>query len=184
MLPIRDHNPSGRVPYITWMLMAANIGIFVLYGFGSDQAIYDVYLEWALIPARISFGEGYYTFVSSQFLHGGVMHLAGNMLFLWIFGDNIEDEMGAPALPWFLPAQRDRRRRIAIRIRHRQPRADGGGLGGNRRGDGRVPVAVPQSAGRHLYLFHRVFPHLSDPGVDHADALVRTAVLWRDHGRS
>jgi membrane associated rhomboid family serine protease len=103
MLPIRDHNPSGRVPYITWMLMAANIGIFVLYGFGSDQAIYDVYLEWALIPARISFGEGYYTFVSSQFLHGGVMHLAGNMLFLWIFGDNIEDEMGhLPYLGFYL----------------------------------------------------------------------------------
>lgn len=95
MLPIRDHNPSGRTPYITWMLMAANIGIFITYGFLPAERVYQaVFVDWALIPARISFGEGYYTFVTSQFLHGGWMHLAGNMLFLWIFGDNIEDELG------------------------------------------------------------------------------------------
>ncbi|MEP1520362.1 MULTISPECIES: rhomboid family intramembrane serine protease [Ascidiaceihabitans] len=95
MLPIRDHNPSGRTPYVTWLLMVANIGIFLSYGFNDPEAIYRaVYVDWALIPARISFGEGYYTFITSQFLHGGWMHLAGNMLFLWIFGDNIEDELG------------------------------------------------------------------------------------------
>ncbi len=96
MFPIRDHNPSGRTPYVTYGLMAANILIFLSYaGMMSDaRAINAFYIEWAFIPARISAGEGYYTLVSSMFLHGGWMHLAGNMLFLYIFGDNIEDEMG------------------------------------------------------------------------------------------
>ena len=103
MLPIRDHNPSGRIPYVTWALMAANIAIFLSYGMAEDRIVYGVYADWALIPARITFGEGYYTFVSSQFLHGGWMHLAGNMLFLWIFGDNVEDEMGhLPYLAFYL----------------------------------------------------------------------------------
>jgi membrane associated rhomboid family serine protease len=103
MLPIRDHNPSGRTPYVTFALMAANILIFLSYGMAEISTVNAVYYEWAMIPARISFGEGYYTFVTSMFLHGGWMHLAGNMLFLWIFGDNIEDEMGhIPYLIFYL----------------------------------------------------------------------------------
>ncbi|WP_339767836.1 rhomboid family intramembrane serine protease [uncultured Pseudosulfitobacter sp.] len=105
MFPIRDHNPSGRTPYVTYGLMAANILIFLSYvGLMSDaRAINAFYIEWAFIPARISAGEGYYTLVSSMFLHGGWMHLAGNMLFLFIFGDNIEDEMGhGPYLGFYL----------------------------------------------------------------------------------
>jgi membrane associated rhomboid family serine protease len=103
MLPIRDHNPSGRTPYVTFALMAANILIFLSYGMAEISTVNAVYYEWAMIPARISFGEGCYTFVTSMFLHGGWMHLAGNMLFLWIFGDNIEDEMGhIPYLIFYL----------------------------------------------------------------------------------
>ncbi|UOA26736.1 rhomboid family intramembrane serine protease [Pseudosulfitobacter sp. DSM 107133] len=105
MLPIRDHNPSGRTPYVTYGLMAVNILIFLSYaGMISDaRAINAFYIEWAFIPARISAGEGYYTLVSSMFLHGGWMHLAGNMLFLYIFGDNVEDEMGhLPYLGFYL----------------------------------------------------------------------------------
>ncbi|MBM2294138.1 rhomboid family intramembrane serine protease [Sulfitobacter pseudonitzschiae] len=105
MFPIRDHNPSGRTPYVTYGLMAANILIFLSYaGMMSDaRAINAFYIEWAFIPARISAGEGYYTLVSSMFLHGGWMHLAGNMLFLYIFGDNIEDELGhGPYLGFYL----------------------------------------------------------------------------------
>jgi membrane associated rhomboid family serine protease len=52
------------------------------------------FMQWGLVPARIGYGEGYETFVTSMFLHGGWMHLLGNMLFLYIFGDNLEDEMG------------------------------------------------------------------------------------------
>ncbi|MEP2639913.1 rhomboid family intramembrane serine protease [Roseobacter sp.] len=96
MFPIRDHNPSGRTPYITYLLMAANIGIFLSYVgvMQNTQLINEVWYNWALIPARLNNGEASYTVISSMFLHGGWMHLAGNMLFLYIFGDNIEDELG------------------------------------------------------------------------------------------
>jgi membrane associated rhomboid family serine protease len=105
MLPIRDHNPSGRIPYITYALMAANIVIFLSYvgAFSDVAAINAVYLNWGMIPAQISAGQGFHTMFTSMFLHGGWMHLAGNMLFLWIFGDNIEDEMGhLPYLGFYL----------------------------------------------------------------------------------
>ena len=95
MLPIRDHNPSGRTPYVVYALMALNIGVYLTYIGQPDQVVLqDVFLDWALIPARLSQGGGIETLVTSTFLHGGLMHLAGNMLFLWIFGDNLEDEMG------------------------------------------------------------------------------------------
>lgn len=96
MFPIRDHNPSGRTPFVTIALIAVNIVVFL--GFGafpqSDAAVLRVYADWALIPARITSGDGYETLVTSMFLHGGWMHLIGNMLFLWVFGDNIEDAFG------------------------------------------------------------------------------------------
>jgi membrane associated rhomboid family serine protease len=107
MFPIRDHNPSGRVPYITYALMAANIGIFLstLPISQSERALWDFYSAWALFPHRVMAGDGLNALLTSQFLHGGWMHLAGNMLFLWIFGDNIEDEMGhGPFLGFYLVA--------------------------------------------------------------------------------
>lgn len=96
MIPIRDHNPSNRVPYVTYALMAANILIFLSYSnlFSNDRALYAFFDAWALFPDRIARGEDLHGLVSTMFLHGGWMHLAGNMLFLWIFGDNLEDEMG------------------------------------------------------------------------------------------
>lgn len=96
MFPIRDHNPSGRTPVITYLLMAANIVIFLSYtGIMNDARAMNAFLlDWSMIPARLSTGDGLYTVISSMFLHGGWMHLAGNMLFLYIFGDNIEDALG------------------------------------------------------------------------------------------
>ncbi|MEP4198863.1 MAG: rhomboid family intramembrane serine protease [Aliishimia sp.] len=105
MLPIRDHNPSGRVPYVTYALLALNILIFLGYFvlLTDNAAINRFYYDWAMIPARVSSGEAYYTVITSTFLHGGWMHLAGNMLFLWIYGDNMEDEMGhLPYLGFYL----------------------------------------------------------------------------------
>lgn len=105
MFPIRDHNPSGRIPYVTYALMAANIGIFLSYVglFNDPRALNGFFFEYAAIPARISAGDGFGTLISSMFLHGGWMHLIGNMLFLWIFGDNVEDEMGhVPYLLFYL----------------------------------------------------------------------------------
>ena len=96
MFPIRDHNPSRGVPFVTYALIALNVGIWAWTAAAAqgDQATWELYRVWAMIPARISNGEGWLTLVTSTFLHAGILHLAGNMLFLWIFGDNLEDEMG------------------------------------------------------------------------------------------
>lgn len=96
MFPLRDHNPTGRVPYVTYAIMAANILIFFSYwGIMEDNArLYSFFAQWAFVPAEFSNGRGITGLFSSMYLHAGFMHLAGNMLFLWIFGDNMEDQMG------------------------------------------------------------------------------------------
>ena len=105
MLPIRDHNPSGRRPYVTYTLIVINLCIFLAFNLslGEGRALNLFFYEWGMVPAQISAGQDYSTLVTSQFLHGGIMHIAGNMLFLWIFGDNMEDEMGhIPFLLFYL----------------------------------------------------------------------------------
>ncbi|WP_090200579.1 rhomboid family intramembrane serine protease [Yoonia tamlensis] len=104
MLPFRDHNPSTRVPYVTIALIALNILIFVVsYALQTDREINRIFVEYGLIPARFHDGDGYATLISSMFLHSGFMHLAGNMLFLWIYGDNLEDKLGhLPFLGFYL----------------------------------------------------------------------------------
>ncbi|ABD56172.1 rhomboid family intramembrane serine protease [Jannaschia sp. CCS1] len=97
MFPIRDHNPSERTPFVTWALIVTNIVIFLLYypSIGGDEARLIVFYEtWGLVPQSVLNGGGAQSIVTSMFLHGGWMHLIGNMLFLWIFGDNLEDLMG------------------------------------------------------------------------------------------
>jgi len=95
MFPIRDHNPSGRTPYVTLVLIAINAVAFI--GFNTTLADWQLgrfFMEWGVTPARISSGQGYETLITHMFLHAGWMHILGNMLFLWIFGDNLEDQMG------------------------------------------------------------------------------------------
>ncbi len=96
MFPFRDHNPSSTTPVVTMTLIALNVLVFVLSlsATGSERATYAFYNDWALVPAYVTSGQHLYSVITSMFLHGGFMHLAGNMLFLWIFGDNLEDEMG------------------------------------------------------------------------------------------
>lgn len=96
MFPIRDHNPSENQPVVTIFLIAVNAVVFLISSslLQGDAALWAFYEQWAMIPARLSSGNGYYTLISSIFMHGGFLHLAGNLLFLWIFGDNLEDEMG------------------------------------------------------------------------------------------
>ncbi|WP_146347419.1 rhomboid family intramembrane serine protease [Phaeobacter marinintestinus] len=103
MFPIRDHNPSGRTPYVVYSLMAANILVYLGYFMLDNAAVNQLFYDWAIFPVRITNGQGFETLVSSMFLHAGFMHLGGNMLFLWIFGDNLEDEMGhIPFLLFYL----------------------------------------------------------------------------------
>lgn len=96
MFPIRDHNPSLKTPYVTYAIIAMNVAVFLLsVPLATNQAALGAfYSTFAMIPERVSAGAQPYTLVTSLFLHGGLMHLAGNMLFLWIFGDNLEDELG------------------------------------------------------------------------------------------
>jgi len=96
MFPFRDHNPSRKTPYVTWGLMAINIVVFLMYSplLADQTALAGFFDTWAMVPAEITNGEAYHTAITSMFLHGGIMHILGNMLFLWIFGDNVEDAMG------------------------------------------------------------------------------------------
>lgn len=106
MIPIRDHNHTRRTPVVTWTLIALNVGIFLwTMAFGSSQAealvmrfgvIPDVLVhgDWALARSAGGSLGAAITPVTSMFLHGGVVHLAFNMLFLHVFGDNVEDVMG------------------------------------------------------------------------------------------
>lgn len=101
-IPLRDENPTRRFPVITVLLIALNIGIF----FGqvlSPQGLSHYVLRMGVVPYEIthfqSLAEGIrlspaLTLFASMFIHGGLFHLLGNMLFLWIFGNNIEDYLG------------------------------------------------------------------------------------------
>ena len=96
MIPIRDQIPPRRVPFVNYILIAANIFVFILqYLAGANQD--DLIYQFALIPAaftgEISLGNISDIF-TSMFMHAGLAHLGGNMLYLWIFGDNVEDSMG------------------------------------------------------------------------------------------
>ncbi len=100
MFPIRDENPARSTAWMTILLIAANACVFLIQWLLSDLDVERLVMRAALIPARLGGGVEMpglppaLTLVTSQFLHGGLLHLGGNMLFLWIFGNNVEDEMG------------------------------------------------------------------------------------------
>jgi membrane associated rhomboid family serine protease len=89
MIPLRDVIPSRTTPYLTITIIALNTLVF-LYQLSLGDAVNDFILYFGLIPAAFS----WITLLTSMFLHGGLMHFGGNMLYLWIFGDNVEDRMG------------------------------------------------------------------------------------------
>ncbi|MCT7950683.1 rhomboid family intramembrane serine protease [Ancylothrix sp. C2] len=105
MVPLRDDNPVRITPYVTYGLIAANIVVF-LYEITLLPPQLDAFFRsWAVVPRELSLTlEGaiiptspvpeWITLISSQFLHGGFLHIAGNMLFLWIFGNNVEERLG------------------------------------------------------------------------------------------
>lgn len=102
MFPIRDHNPSERTPFVTIGLIFANLVAFLLSQ-GWSPGVSAIWSEGALYPLAVTHGERMAGLITHMFLHAGVMHLAGNMLFLWIFGDNLEDQMGhLPFLGFYL----------------------------------------------------------------------------------
>jgi len=101
MFPLRDENPSLTVPVVTRSLIALNIAAF-LYELALGRDLGGLFAAYSLIPLRLTLAmQGNepiagpaLTLVTSMFLHGGWMHLIGNMWYLWIFGDNVEDRLG------------------------------------------------------------------------------------------
>jgi membrane associated rhomboid family serine protease len=90
MIPLRDVIPSRSTPVVTMAIIAVNAVVFV-YQFSLDDRQGQAFIfAWGLVPAMFSSVN----VLTSMFLHGGLMHFGGNMLYLWIFGDNVEDRMG------------------------------------------------------------------------------------------
>lgn len=93
MLPIGDDNSARRtVPLVTYALIVLNVLFFFLELSGGDAFI----MKWAFVPSRFlaNPSSDFLTLFSSMFMHAGWLHLGGNMLYLWIFGDNVEDRFG------------------------------------------------------------------------------------------
>ncbi len=98
LTPLRDRLPTRLFPFVNYGLIAANVAVFVLQLKAVDAGIDPQALDatWAFVPARLFQDPiaGVVTVFTSMFLHAGLAHLLGNMLYLWIFGDNVEDAMG------------------------------------------------------------------------------------------
>ena len=93
MFPIGDDDSTRRtVPVVTYALIALNVLVFFLELNGGEPFIE----QWSVVPRRLTQNPGgdFITVFTSMFMHGGWLHLGGNMLYLWIFGDNVEDRFG------------------------------------------------------------------------------------------
>ena len=101
MIPLRDKNPTRLVPYVNYLVIAANCAVFA-YEVLLGSALGAFLSRYSLVPhvfVSAAVGPPYHLFrifpiFTSMFLHGGWLHLGGNMLYLWIFGDNVEDKLG------------------------------------------------------------------------------------------
>lgn len=104
MVPLKDDNPTRITPYITYGLILLNVLIFLYEVSLMGPQLETFFRTWAVVPSQLTaalegdpnvslFQEGL-TLITSQFLHAGLLHLGGNMLYLWIFGNNVEEQMG------------------------------------------------------------------------------------------
>lgn len=104
MVPLKDYNPVKTTPYVTYGLIALNLLLFFYEVSLPPTTLSSFLTDWAVVPEQLSesFSTGisvvnteeWLTLITAQFLHGGFLHLGGNMLYLWIFGNNVEDQMG------------------------------------------------------------------------------------------
>jgi len=102
MIPLKDINPTRTTPFVNIALIVANVLVFFYQVSLPPPAAEAFVLSHATIPmlfpkflmGAVGFGVAFQPLFTSMFLHGGLMHLLGNMLFLWIFGDNVEDDFG------------------------------------------------------------------------------------------
>ena len=105
MIPIRDTIPSKQTPVATWSLILANSVVFIFELMMPEPVLQAFFYYFGIVPARYTHPEwarfvglpidSYLPFLTSMFLHGGWLHIIGNMWTLWIFGDNVEERMGS-----------------------------------------------------------------------------------------
>jgi membrane associated rhomboid family serine protease len=99
MLPIADLNPRRRIPILTWGLIAANVLVFFWQLSFSESGLQQMFNDLAIVPRNASAlglfaPETMLDIIRSMFFHGGWDHILGNMLYLYLFGDNVEDRLG------------------------------------------------------------------------------------------
>ena len=103
MIPLKDDNPSRTVPFVTLLLIGVNLAVFLYELTLPPAALQGLIRGFGAVPSALSLGHlpasgmveiPWLTLITSMFLHGGLFHVGGNMLYLWIFGDNVEDAMG------------------------------------------------------------------------------------------
>tara|TARA_Y100000590_G_scaffold123465_1_gene141326 strand:+ start:206 stop:892 length:687 start_codon:yes stop_codon:yes gene_type:complete len=104
MIPLKDDNPTSGRPVVTYFLIASCVLIFLLQLSSQSYQTGQLFYSYGLIPSVLMGHKqlpidlyvvpGYITIFTSMFMHGGFMHLIGNMLYMWIFADNIEDNLG------------------------------------------------------------------------------------------
>ncbi|MFN3231755.1 MAG: rhomboid family intramembrane serine protease [Alphaproteobacteria bacterium] len=104
MFPLYDDNPHGQRPWVTYCLIGICVVVFLMQTGQGARTAQEMVIAFGFIPARVftpadlppefAIIPGWATLISSMFMHGGWMHLGGNMLYLWIFGDNVEVAMG------------------------------------------------------------------------------------------
>jgi membrane associated rhomboid family serine protease len=93
-IPTRDSTYRLTPPFITIGLITINVLIYLYQISIPEEQLYDWFRTFGVVPIRLINGEGFFTLISSLFIHGNLLHLLGNMLYLWIFGDNIETTLG------------------------------------------------------------------------------------------
>lgn len=100
MIPLSDENRTSRTPVVSYALLGAIVLAFLWQLQAGNAAVYAFGLiparlvHGALLPPQLDWAPAWATVFTSMFLHGGWMHLGGNLLYLWIFGDNVEDALG------------------------------------------------------------------------------------------
>ena len=102
MIPLRDSIRPQKKPFVNWILIAINVVVFINEIVLPPDLLNEFFYNWGLIPSNVvhlvSTGSPLnpvmITFITAMFLHGGWLHMLGNMLFLWVFGDNVEDRFG------------------------------------------------------------------------------------------
>jgi hypothetical protein len=104
MIPLSDRIPTRRFPIVTILLILVNVLVFawemLQLNTGGDVALQQTFLNYGVVPGRVAvepLSITLLTFVTSMFLHASLLHIGGNMLYLWIFGNNIEDVLGHTA---------------------------------------------------------------------------------------